>query len=75
MPTFWNGRNLIHFAAFKRHIGVYPGAEAVERFAPLLAKYKTGNGAIQFPYKSFGTVQVKLITEIAEWCGNANVKS
>ena len=24
MPTFWRGRNIIHFAAFKKHIGIYP---------------------------------------------------
>jgi uncharacterized protein YdhG (YjbR/CyaY superfamily) len=36
MPTYWDGRNLIHFAAFKRHIGVYPGAEAMEHFTPRL---------------------------------------
>ena len=29
MPTYWQGRNLIHFAANKHHIGLYPGAEAV----------------------------------------------
>uniref|UniRef100_UPI00351CCC85 iron chaperone n=1 Tax=uncultured Oscillibacter sp. TaxID=876091 RepID=UPI00351CCC85 len=33
MPTYWKGRNLIQFAAFKRHIGLYPGPEAVEAFA------------------------------------------
>ena len=75
MPTFWNGRNLIHFAAFKRHIGIYPGAEAIARFAPLLAKYKTSKGTIQFPYESFGTEQVKLITEIAAMCGRIYVKT
>ena len=33
MPTYWKGRNLIQFAASKRHIGLYPGPEAVEAFA------------------------------------------
>ena len=33
MPTYWKGRNLIQFAASKRHVGLYPGPEAVEAFA------------------------------------------
>jgi len=69
MPTYWLGRNLIHFAAHKNHLGIYPGAEAVERFAPRLTEYKTSKGAIQFPYKSFGPEQLRLIEEIAAWRG------
>ena len=33
MPTFWKGRNIIHFAAARRHIGKYPGGEATGVFA------------------------------------------
>lgn len=75
MPTFWQGRNLIHFAAQKNHLGIYSGAAAMEHFAPRLTEYKTSKGAIQFPYKSFGTEQVALITEIAVWCGKENAKT
>ncbi len=69
MPTYWHGRNLIHFAAQKSHLGIYPGAAAMEHFAPQLTGYKTSKGAVQFPYKSFGEEQLKLIAEIAVWCG------
>ncbi|MDR1705108.1 MAG: DUF1801 domain-containing protein [Clostridiales bacterium] len=69
MPTFWRGRNLIHFAAQKNHLGIYPGAAAMEHFAPKLTGYKTSKGAVQFPYKSFGGEQLKLIAEMAAWCG------
>ena len=69
MPTYWNGRNLIHFAAQKRHLGIYPGAEAMAHFAPRLTKYKTSKGAIQFPYKDLVSENLSLITEIAGWCG------
>ncbi len=69
MPTFWRGHNLIHFAAQKNHLGIYPGAEAMEHFAARLAAYKTSKGAVQFPYKSFGAEQLALIAEIAAWCG------
>lgn len=66
MPSYWKGRNLIQFAAFKRHIGLYPGLEAVEEFADRLADYKTSKGAIQFPYNKL--LPLALIGEIAVWC-------
>ena len=69
MPTFWRGRNLIHFAAQKNHLGIYPGAAAMAHFAPQLTGHKTSKGAVQFPYKLFGAEQLKLIAEIAAWCG------
>ncbi len=69
MPTFWRGHNLIHFAAQKNHLGIYPGAGAMEQFAARLAEYKTSKGAVQFPYKSFGAEQLSLIAEITAWCG------
>jgi uncharacterized protein YdhG (YjbR/CyaY superfamily) len=75
MPTFWQGRNLIHFAAQKNHLGIYPGAAAMEHFAPRLSEYKTSKGAIQFPYKNFGDEQLKLIAEIAAWCGKQNTEA
>ena len=50
MPTYWKKHNLIQFAAFKKHIGLYPGPEAVTAFADRLQEYKTSKGAIQFPY-------------------------
>ncbi|MDR3085178.1 MAG: DUF1801 domain-containing protein [Christensenellaceae bacterium] len=51
MPTFWQGENLIHFAAFKKHIGIYPGEEGVRAFAEQIEKagFKSSKGAIQLP--------------------------
>ena len=49
MPTFWKGRNIIHFAAAKKHIGIYPGPDAIVEFADRLTEYKTSKGAIQLP--------------------------
>ena len=66
MPTFWKKKNLIHFAAAKNHIGIYPGAEAVEVFKPKLEEYKTSKGAIQFPHNK--PLPLGLIAEIAIWC-------
>ena len=49
MPTFYQNGNLIHFFLYKRHIGLYPGAKAVEYYKEKLAGYKTSKGAIQLP--------------------------
>ncbi len=65
MPTYWRGHNIIHFAASKQHIGLYPGAEAVEAFAEELKDYKTDKGTIRIPY---GRVDPELIERIARWC-------
>lgn len=49
MPTFKLHGNLVHFAAFKNHLGFYPAPSGIERFQQALAGYKTSKGAIQFP--------------------------
>jgi uncharacterized protein YdhG (YjbR/CyaY superfamily) len=49
MPTFHQGGNIAHFAAHARHIGFYPGAEAIEAFQARLAPYKSSKGAVRFP--------------------------
>ncbi len=49
MPTFELHGNLVHFAAFKNHIGFYPTPSGVEAFEAELAPYVTAKGSIQFP--------------------------
>ncbi len=68
MPTYWQGHNIIHFAAQKKHIGLYPGSEAVVQFAEKLdqAGCKYSKGSIQIPYGDH--LPFSLIAEIAEWC-------
>ncbi|MCH3925622.1 MAG: DUF1801 domain-containing protein [Atopobiaceae bacterium] len=66
MPTYWQGRNLIHFAAAKHHIGLYPGDAAVRHFKDELdGVYASSKGSIQIPY---GTIDADLVTRIARWC-------
>lgn len=51
MPTFiLDGKNLVHFAAFKSHIGFYPAPSGIAAYKKQLEKYKTSKGAIQFPF-------------------------
>ena len=69
MPTWWNGHNILHFAANKKHIGLYPGPEAVAFFAEKLerAGCKYSKGSVQIPYSD--ALPLDLIAEIATWCG------
>lgn len=65
MPTFWQGGNLIHFAAFKSHIGLYPGGEYTTAFASRLAGYTTTKGSIHLPLDE--PVDTDLVAEIVAW--------
>ena len=49
MPTFALEGNLVHFAAFKHHIGFYPAPRGIEAFEEELSAYKGGKGSVQFP--------------------------
>lgn len=69
MPTYWKKHNIIHFACFAKHIGLYPGPAAVEAFQEQLRGYKTSKGTIQLPYDK--PLPVALIQAIAKWCYDA----
>ena len=49
MPTYFLKGNLVHFAAYKQHIGFYPTPSGIEHFKDQLAGLKTSKGAVQFP--------------------------
>jgi uncharacterized protein YdhG (YjbR/CyaY superfamily) len=50
MPTFFLKGNLVHFAAFKQHIGFYPAPRGIEEFKEELSTYKGAKGSVQFPF-------------------------
>ncbi len=50
IPTFTLNGNLVHFAAFKNHIGFYPGPSGIEAFPNQLSNYVSAKGSVQFPY-------------------------
>lgn len=66
MPTYWKGQNLIHFAASKKHIGIYPGGEATTIFADELTGIDVSKGTIRLPYNK--ELPADLIAKIAKWC-------
>jgi uncharacterized protein YdhG (YjbR/CyaY superfamily) len=49
IPTFKLNGNLVHFAAFKHHIGFYPTSSGIEAFKKELSPYKWAKGSVQFP--------------------------
>ncbi|MDX2246939.1 MAG: DUF1801 domain-containing protein [Bacteroidia bacterium] len=65
MPTFVLNGNLVHFAAFKNHIGFYPVPSGIEAFKEELSVYKMGKGSIQFPLDQ--PLPLDLITRIVEF--------
>lgn len=65
MPTFYWHENVIHFALFKHHFGLYPTPSAIETFHDQLITYKTSKGAIQFPLDQ--PLPLELITAITEF--------
>jgi uncharacterized protein YdhG (YjbR/CyaY superfamily) len=72
MPTFVLYGNLVHFAAFKKHIGFYPGASGIENFKEKISKYKNSKGAVQFPNDK--PIPFELITEIVKFRVRENIK-
>jgi uncharacterized protein YdhG (YjbR/CyaY superfamily) len=50
MPTFYLNGNLIHFAAFKDHYGVFPNPSGIDAFESELKPYRSGKGTLRFPF-------------------------
>jgi uncharacterized protein YdhG (YjbR/CyaY superfamily) len=64
MPTFWQKENLIHFAASKNHLGIYPGDLTNCPFKEHFAELASSKGTIQFPYDK---IDLALIAHITKW--------
>lgn len=65
MPTYVLHTNLVHFAAFKNHIGFYPVPSGIRHFQKELSQYKMGKGSIQFPLNE--PMPLALISEIVKF--------
>jgi len=72
IPTFRLNGNLIHFAAYKNHIGLYPAPRAVEKFKKVLARYGAGNGTLRIPLDE--PIPYDLITKIVEFRAKQNLE-
>ena len=65
MPTFKLNGNLVHFAGYKSHIGLYPAPSGILAFEKELTGFKTSKGAIQFPLDN--PLPVELIRKIVRF--------
>jgi uncharacterized protein YdhG (YjbR/CyaY superfamily) len=72
MPTFALHGNLVHFAAYQKHIGFYPAASGIAAFTDKLLEYKTSKGAVQFPINK--PLPYELIREIVRFRIDENIK-
>ncbi|MCR4369411.1 MAG: DUF1801 domain-containing protein [archaeon] len=65
VPTFKLNGNLVHFAAFKKHVGLYPTPSAIEKFKTELKGYETAAGTIKFPLNK--PIPYELIRKIVKY--------
>lgn len=72
MPTFYLQGNLVHFAAFKNHIGFYPTSSGIQAFQQALASYENSKGAVRFPIDK--PLPLELVSEITRFRVTENLK-
>ncbi|HCQ13411.1 DUF1801 domain-containing protein [Flavobacterium sp.] len=72
IPTFKYHGNLVHFAAYKNHIGFYPGHSAVEAFNDYITNFATSKGTIQFPIDE--PIPLDLISKITAFRVKQNLE-
>ena len=72
MPTFALKGNLVHFAAFKHHIGFYPAPRGIEAFKDELAIYDGAKGSVRFPIDK--PLPLQLISRIVKFRVDENLK-
>jgi uncharacterized protein YdhG (YjbR/CyaY superfamily) len=72
MPTFFLNGNLVHFAAFKNHIGLYPTPSGTEAFKEEIVQYKSAKGSIQLPLDE--PMPLELISRIVKFRVTENLQ-
>jgi uncharacterized protein YdhG (YjbR/CyaY superfamily) len=72
MPTFFLNGNLVHFAAYSKHIGFYPTSSGIRAFRSKLSKYKHAKGSVRFSIEE--PLPVELIRGIVKFRAKENMK-
>ena len=72
MPTFVLHGNLVHFAAYKNHIGFYPAPSGIDAFKQELSEYKGAKGSVQFPLNK--PLPYDLVSKIVKYRVAENIK-
>lgn len=71
IPTITYHGNLLHFAGYATHIGLYPGSRPIKQFAKELSAYETSKGTIRLPLDK--PLPLDLIKKITEACVERNL--
>ena len=67
IPTFeLNGKNLVHFSAYEKHVGFYPGSSGIAAFHEQLKDYETSKGTVRFPIDK--PIPLDLVKTITLYC-------
>ncbi len=72
IPTFTLEGNLVHFSAFKKHIGFYPTPSGIEKFKKELSPYEGAKGSVKFPLDQ--PIPYDLISRIVKFRVEENLK-
>lgn len=72
IPTFYLNGNLVHFAAYKNHIGFYPAPSGIKKFEKELSRYKGAKGSVQFPIAE--PLPLDLVKKIVEFRVTENMQ-
>lgn len=73
IPTFKIHGNLVHFAAYKTHLGFYPGASGIAEFKKELESYNTSKGTVQFPLDQ--PLPLELISDMVIFRLDENIRN
>ena len=72
IPTFALYGNLVHFAAYKKHIGFYPASSGIDKFKEILSAYELSKGTVRFPLDK--PIPYDLIREIVAFRVKENLE-
>jgi uncharacterized protein YdhG (YjbR/CyaY superfamily) len=78
IPTFVLHGNLVHFAAFAKHVGFYPTPSGIEEFKEELSGYVSAKGSVQFPLNKpipYQLIRKIVLFRVKENCTNSEAKS
>jgi len=73
IPTFdFNGRHLVHFAAYRNHVGFYPTSSGIAHFKKELSRYELSRGTVRFPINE--PIPFDLVKKIVKYRVEENLK-
>ncbi len=72
VPTFKLNGNLVHYAAFKKHIGLYPTPSGIQAFKKELSNYELSEGTVRLPHDQ--PIPFDLIKQMVEFRVKENLE-